>query len=310
MGQVTAVPGAQVAQQAVQAFQAIQAAPAQVAASINNAAASCHSAVQSRIARVSAYAKAIFATMGEWATIVGSIVGTVVVIKIIATYPIVTIVGAIAAVVLYKNRQKIALIVSLWITMFKNCLGLKKHAWFHKIDDKLLLGGMPLEKKNHLENLQKENVKVAICLAQDKELKTESWFIHPMKKEAWESANPKIAFQHFPVDKGTSPQSIPQLDKAVDFMHEHIKQKSNETSDKAQESSARAYVYDAEGGGRAALFSVCYLVKYGKLSSKAAREKITAVRPAAVLTREQKGCVSEYLDYLIEKQSLTVSSAS
>lgn len=236
-------------------------------------------------ARVSDYVKEVFSWIAHWAVTLGAIVGVVVVIKVIAASPLIAVAAAIGAVMLYKNRQKIALLFSLWITVFKDFIGLKKHAWFHPVGDHIVLGGIPLQGKNHPQKLQKMNVTGVLCLAEEEELKTEGVFVHPVKPETWHAMS--IAFRHIPSSEVSS-LSPTKIDEAVAFIHARA-QKNEKT-----------YVHDAQGTGRGALVVACYLMKHQNLSAKGAIDFIKKRRPAVVLTTEQRGRIYEYADHLEE----------
>lgn len=98
-----------------------------------------------------------------------------------------------------------------------------------------------------------------------------------------------IEYLHVPTEDLTAPD-IDKIDSTVDFIAERIK--NNEP----------VMVHCAAGIGRTGTILAGYLIKYKKMSSKEAIEKVREERPGSIQSTSQEIAVSSYEKFLKSKQ--------
>lgn len=98
-----------------------------------------------------------------------------------------------------------------------------------------------------------------------------------------------IEYLHVPTEDLTAPD-IDKIDSTVDFIAERIK--NNEP----------VMVHCAAGIGRTGTILASYLIKYKKMSSKEAIEKVREERPGSIQSTSQEIAVSSYEKFLKSKQ--------
>ncbi len=98
-----------------------------------------------------------------------------------------------------------------------------------------------------------------------------------------------IEYLHVPTEDLTAPD-IDKIDSTVDFIAERIK--NNEP----------VMVHCAAGIGRTGTILASYLIKYKKMSSKEAIEKVRKERPGSIQSTSQEIAVSSYEKFLKSKQ--------
>jgi|GEM_PF-2319066 len=219
----------------------------------------------------------------DWGLVLTGVIGTVVVVNVIAAYPLLSIAGMVGLVILYRNRKKIALTLSLWVTMFKERIGWKKHAWFNEVHKDIVLGGIPLQGKKHPQELQKLGVKGVLSVASEEEESSQSWNVRPVTSEIWDAM--KIDYKAIPTQEEKC-LSLEDLDSAVRFIHHKANQ------------GEKTYVYCGHGKDRSFLVAACYLVKHGHMRAKEALELIRKGRADVKLYTEQLGRFYEYVDHI------------
>lgn len=94
-----------------------------------------------------------------------------------------------------------------------------------------------------------------------------------------------IKYLHVPTEDLSAPD-IDKIDEAVDFIHARIQ--NNEP----------VLVHCAAGIGRTGTILACYLVKYHKLSSINAIEKVRKERPGSIQSESQELAVGLYYKHL------------
>lgn len=98
-----------------------------------------------------------------------------------------------------------------------------------------------------------------------------------------------IQYLHVPTEDLTAPD-IDKIDSTVDYIAERIK------------SGEPVMVHCAAGIGRTGTILASYLIKYQKMSAKAAIEKVRAERPGSIQSTSQEIAVSSYEKFLKSKQ--------
>lgn len=235
---------------------------------------------QGYTSKVKDFAKKAFSTLFSWGQFALKIFSIVVVIHVIASHPIITIAASILGFIAYKNRHTIAYVASLYACVFKNFIGITKYTWFNEINDNIILGGIPLQNKNHPKKFQEMGVTDVICLAEEFELKTTTCVTTPVSPSTWQQQG--IQFKHLPA-KDFLPVSMETLDQAVARMHEIVDRKRG-----------KVYAHCKAGVGRSAMVVICYLIKHKGYSAEAALAFVKAKRPSINLNTDQRARIYEY----------------
>ena len=90
-----------------------------------------------------------------------------------------------------------------------------------------------------------------------------------------------LNYLHLPTPDLSAPQ-MEEIDTAVEFIHENIKNKES------------VMVHCAAGMGRAGTILACYLVKYKKFSAMDAIKKIRKERPGSIQSEVQELAIKFY----------------
>lgn len=233
---------------------------------------------QGFLVKTSAIAKSVFAEVKPFGKLA---IQTWLVIQIVQAtllYPITAICLALISGVAYRNRSHIVNTYLLHADMVKHYL--KRKSWFKEIGDyKVVLGGIPLENKNHAPKLQDMGVKRVIALTEEEEGST----IHLM-------ANP-VSYQKlqaFGIDskeliiKAGEFVSVEALDVLVDSMKE-IKAQNGKT-----------YLYAKSGSLQSAIVAAAYLIKAEGLSATEAIQVIQKEDPSIKFNEKALGRVLSY----------------
>lgn len=232
-------------------------------------------------AKVTEVAKQLFEEVVFWGGVALAVTTTVVVLGAALSHPILSIAAIVLGCMAYKNRQKIAYIATLYLSVLKNSLGLSK--WHSEINENITLGSVPLENKNHHKILKDSGVTDVLCLAQDFELETTTFVSKPVTKKIWSDEG--INFKHIPIQEST-PIGVKTIEKAVAIIDEVARKKG------------KIYVHCRESSGASASIIICYLMKHQNLSAKQAIALIKLKRPSIEINVHQRGRIHEYEDIL------------
>lgn len=137
------------------------------------------------------------------------------------------------------------------------------------INNKLAGSGMPTSFAE-LDWVIKQGVKSIITMTE--EPLPDSWIKN-------------VQYLHVPTEDLSAPD-IEKIDLAVDFIQEKIK--NNEPT----------MVHCAAGVGRTGTILACYLIKYQKLSTKAAIDKVRQERPGSIQSESQEIAIGLYHKFI------------
>jgi atypical dual specificity phosphatase len=137
------------------------------------------------------------------------------------------------------------------------------------LNDKLAGSGMPTS-PSEIDWVLKKGVKSIITMTENP--LPQSWIRN-------------VKYLHVPTEDLSAPD-MDKIDQAVDFIHKQIL--NNEP----------VMVHCAAGIGRTGTILACYLVKYHKLSTKDAIEKVRKERPGSIQSESQELAVSLYSKHI------------
>jgi atypical dual specificity phosphatase len=139
---------------------------------------------------------------------------------------------------------------SLLFVALRNLFKPAKYPWWNEIDDKLLLGAIPIQEKNHL---QKIPAKAVLTLLEEFELENRWPFTTAVSADEWEKKGvPTLRIGAVDIEG----VKLEEIDQGVEFI-------------RAQISDGRpVYVHCKAGVGRSATVVACYLLKYGLANGK------------------------------------------
>jgi atypical dual specificity phosphatase len=121
-------------------------------------------------------------------------------------------------------------------------------SWWNTIlDDKLVLGALPLE--NHLAGLKKEKISSVLSMVEDFEL--QKGVVHPINPTCWAQEGINWLQVSTPDFRTLTQETI---EKGVEFVRAQI------------DAGKKVYVHCKAGVGRSATIVTAYLLKYGKKS--------------------------------------------
>lgn len=233
-------------------------------------------------AKVIELAKKLFSEVVFWGAVALAITGLVVVVKLAFAHPIFTIAGVVLGCIAYRSRNKVVYIATMYLSVFKNFLGIKK--WCNDINPNIVLGSIPLENKQHHKTFKDKGVTDVLCLAQDFELTTTTFVSKPVTEKTWKDEG--INLKRLPI-VDSSPISPKALKEAVSFIDEVAKKKG------------KVYIHCANEGVSAAI-TACYLIKYQNRTANQAISDIKEKRPFVKLDVNQRGRVHEYEDMIVK----------
>lgn len=137
------------------------------------------------------------------------------------------------------------------------------------INDKLAGSGMPTSFAE-LEWVFKTGVKSVVTMTE--EPLPESWIKN-------------VKYLHVPTEDLSAPD-MEKIDNTVDYIHERIK--NNEPT----------MVHCAAGIGRTGTILACYLIKYHRLSTKDAIDKVRKERPGSIQSESQEIAIGLYRKFI------------
>ena len=170
----------------------------------------------------------------------------------------------------------------------KYIAGLCKHSvsrflyledWCNEIMDGIVLGAMPLNNFNHMDDIiKKHNIDVVLSILEDFELE-DTFLFSPIKPSQYEEHG--IIHEHIISQDFTSITQY-NIEKGIDILKEHIKNKK------------RIYIHCKSGRGRSATIVVCYLMKHRDFSKDEARAFTKAKRPQITIDGCHKYSIDQY----------------
>ncbi|KAE9116525.1 hypothetical protein PF010_g8928 [Phytophthora fragariae] len=168
----------------------------------------------------------------------------------------------------------------------------QRRPWWSHIESKLILGALPLQNENHLDQLvQDEGVRAIVTMNQSVEL-LPNLLATPVSPEEWESAQ---VGQCFGSTGDFSPPTLETIQRCVDFVHEQVDVRQNST-----------YVHCKAGRGRSTVVVVAFLIQYRSMTLEAAFDLVKTKRPHVSLHPKQRRILHEFS----EKYSSSSSSGS
>lgn len=168
----------------------------------------------------------------------------------------------------------------------------QRRPWWTHIEPKLILGALPLQDKNHLEQLvQTEGVKAIVTMNQPVEL-LPNFLSTPVSPAEWEDA--QVA-QCFGSTGDFSPPTLVTIERCVEFIHEQVDVQQHTT-----------YVHCKAGRGRSTVVVIAFLIQHRTMTLEEAFKFVKAKRPHVSLHPKQRQILHEFS----EKCSLSSSAGS
>lgn len=143
--------------------------------------------------------------------------------------------------------------------------------WWNTINDKIILGALPLT-LDHCNQI-KQKAHAILSIVEPFELKGVGLLSDPVTEENWKEAG--LEQKQLSVIDGAAP-TIEQIKEGVEFIY-----------DQADKNHKVVYVHCKAGRGRSATLVICYLIKYKKSSFERALQEVETKRPVVKLKRCQ-----------------------
>ncbi|KAH7477056.1 hypothetical protein PRIC1_001070 [Phytophthora ramorum] len=165
----------------------------------------------------------------------------------------------------------------------------QRRPWWSRIEPNLILGALPLQNKNHLDQLmQVEGVKAIVTMNQPVEL-LPNLLSTPVSPEEWEDA--QIA-QCFGSTGDFSPPTLATLERCVEFVHEQVDVLQNTT-----------YVHCKAGRGRSTVVVVAFFIHHRNMTIEEAFEFVKTKRPHVSLHPKQRRILHEFSEKYSSSES-------
>lgn len=146
-----------------------------------------------------------------------------------------------------------------------------RYPWWSKVDDKLLVGSLPLQSMDHLKQLQTENPQLAVFSV------LEPWelgSLGPFSSAERIASHPDISWKHLSVPDLNAP-SLESLKEGVKWIEEQT------------QNGKTVYIHCKAGVGRSATMAAAYLIYRYRLNPEQAMEKVSKARPAVFYMPKQ-----------------------
>lgn len=169
---------------------------------------------------------------------------------------------------------------TLGFNLLRNYLQPVRWSWYSRIDDIIVLGGMPFRSMIR-ELLDVENVGGVVCCTEAYETQA-AW--KAVDENEWREHG--IEFFALPMTDFVGTASRSSIDEAVKFVDEVAKRGKS------------VYVHCKAGRTRSALFVSCYLMQKNNWYPNVAFEKVKTHRPQVFLGSPQWRTLNEYRRYL------------
>ncbi len=151
---------------------------------------------------------------------------------------------------MYRHWKEIFYESSLLFIALRNLFKPRKYPWWNEIDEKLLLGAIPIKEKDHLQKIQTGAV---LTLLEEFELENRWPFTTAISAEEWEKNNVQTLRISAVDIEGVK---LEEIDQGVEFIRQQILK------------GRTVYVHCKAGIGRSATVVACYLLKYGLANGK------------------------------------------
>ncbi|KAK1931009.1 Phosphatidylglycerophosphatase and protein-tyrosine phosphatase 1 [Phytophthora citrophthora] len=156
----------------------------------------------------------------------------------------------------------------------------QRRPWWSHIEPKLILGALPLQDKNHLDQLvQTEGVKAIVTMNQPVEL-LPNFLSTPVSPAEWEGVQ---VVQCFGSTGDFSPPTLVTIERCVEFIHEQVDVQQHTT-----------YVHCKAGRGRSTVVVVAFLIQYRSLTLDEAFQFVKTKRPHVSLHPKQRQILHEF----------------
>eukprot|EP00295_Goniomonas_pacifica_P033115 CAMPEP_0175950334 /NCGR_PEP_ID=MMETSP0108-20121206/29544_1 /TAXON_ID=195067 ORGANISM="Goniomonas pacifica, Strain CCMP1869" /NCGR_SAMPLE_ID=MMETSP0108 /ASSEMBLY_ACC=CAM_ASM_000204 /LENGTH=162 /DNA_ID=CAMNT_0017276385 /DNA_START=13 /DNA_END=497 /DNA_ORIENTATION=- len=154
--------------------------------------------------------------------------------------------------------------------------------WWSVIDDRLVLGAIPLADRGHLGQLLDLGVTAVVTLNQTSELQP-NLVSRPVTPSEWVAAG-VTQFRQPTAD--FSGLTFDSLCECVAFMRSHEEQRSGQGS--------RIYVHCKAGRGRAPTVMACFLIAHRGATTAQALALLSEKRPAVWLLPGQRRAIEDF----------------
>jgi protein-tyrosine phosphatase len=168
--------------------------------------------------------------------------------------------------------------------------------WWNDIDDKIILGGIPLHNLNHLDELKKEHVGAILSLLEDFEMRPALYYFRPITKDDWEIND--IRFLQIRTEDSCG-VSLDDIRKCMKYISDNLGDQR------------KVYIHCKAGRGRSASIVLCYLLYllYGKtghitpMDVKKSYEYLKTLRAEVSINEMQLLTIYEYALTLQSEQN-------
>jgi protein-tyrosine phosphatase len=188
----------------------------------------------------------------------------------------------ICALVLYQARHiLIVKKVAFESTLLYNEIVQKE--WYHEISPyPIILGGLPLETKNHSTLINRLGIKAVLSMVETWE--QEPGLRHtPVSTQNWSA----LDIEHMRVEtRDFYPVPLDKIMQGVTFLESQLKQ------------NHRVYVHCKAGRGRSAAVVISYLMKQYEFSFEEAYNKVFIARPYIKINSYQKEAILDFIQSL------------
>ncbi|KPL96770.1 T-complex protein 1 subunit gamma [Sarcoptes scabiei] len=183
--------------------------------------------------------------------------------------------------------DKIVFYVSLAYNLILNRINLRK--WYHRIDQHVLLGALPMKGKFPTMLIQKENVRAVISMNRDFELDFAG-----MNTQEWNKMG--IEFLQLPT-KDFGVPSLPNLQKGVQMI-ESVIDRYRSPDSIVNDQKPSIYIHCKAGRTRSSTLVACYLVKTYDMTPQEAVIFIREKRSHIDLKKSHIEMIQKYRDSL------------
>ncbi|HEX2582696.1 MAG TPA: dual specificity protein phosphatase family protein [Chlamydiales bacterium] len=151
---------------------------------------------------------------------------------------------------IYRHWKEIFYESSLLFIAIRNLFNPEKYPWWNEIDDKLLLGAIPIQEKDHLNKIQAGAI---LTLLEEFEIENRWPFTTAISSEEWEKKKVQTLRISAVDIEGVT---LKEIEQGVAFIRQQILK------------GRTVYVHCKAGIGRSATVIACYLLKYGLANGK------------------------------------------
>lgn len=191
-------------------------------------------------------------------------------------------ISLVALSLLIKKQPKDLLYeIAMTDTYVRYFLSEKTWPWYHKIDENIYLGALPLKNLNHETKLLKEEkIKAVLSIVETFEVEKKTLFSDPITFDTWKKN--KIEHLQIPTPD-TYPLKKEDMLKAANFIERQVRK------------NKKVYVHCKAGRGRSASAIIAYLMKYKKMGKLDAINYLKSKRGVIYLNSSQFRSISDFL---------------